>query len=117
MGEGVSPPYSLAIRPWGLWGASYKLLQRGPGQSPRRKWILCISSSTERISDRQKRQNDQLHFDQLLELQRILTLNRDKFGTGFGIRDNSASRMTSCFFGTDPQNSGLSRKIRDGWSP
>jgi len=40
-----------------------------------------------------------LHFDQLLELQRILTLNRDKFRTGFGIRDNSAFRMTSYFFG------------------
>jgi len=30
-------------------------------------WIWCDFSSTERISDRQKRQNDQLHFDQLLE--------------------------------------------------
>jgi len=39
---------------------------------------------------------------------------RDKFGTVFEIRDNSASRMTSYFFGTYPRNSGLSRKIRDG---
>jgi len=88
-----------------------KLPQRGPGQSPGRKWILCVLSSIEHISDRQKRQNDQLHFDQMLELQLILTLkwlNRDKFGTGFGIRDNSASRMTSYFFRTGPQNSGLS---------
>ena len=75
----------------GVYGEHPNVSQRGPGQSPGRKWILCILRSTERISDRQKRQNDQLHFDQLLELQLILTLNRDKFGTGFGIRDNSAS--------------------------
>jgi len=96
------------------WGASYKLPQRGLGQSPSRKLdlILCVLSSTEHICDGQKRENDQL-----LELQHIFTLNRDKFRTGFGIRDNSASRMTLYFFGTGPQNSGLSRKIRDGWSP
>jgi len=75
--------------------------------------IWCILNSTKRISDRQKFQSDQLQFDQLLELQHILTLNRDKFGTGFGIRDNWASRMTSYFFwgggrpskfGTVPKN-------------
>jgi len=32
------------------------------------EWILCVLSSTKRISDGQKCQNDQLHFDQLLEL-------------------------------------------------
>ena len=32
----------------------------------------------------------QVHFDQQ---QHILTLNRDKFGTGLGIRDNSASGL------------------------
>jgi len=83
---------SIVISPSGVWGKA--LL------------ILCILSSTERISDRQKRQNDQLHFDQLLELQHILMLNRDKFGTGFGIRHNSASRMTSYFW-------GQALKIRD----
>ena len=67
---------------------------------------LVSLSSTKHISNRQQRQNHQLHFDQQLELQRILTLNRDKFGTGFGIRDNSASRMTSYF-------SGQAIKIRD----
>jgi len=101
----------------GSMGERPKHPQWGPGWSSGGKWILCVLSSTEHISDRQKRQKDQLHFDQLLELQRILTLNRDRFRTGFGIRDNSASRMTSYFFGTGSQNSGLSRKIRDGWSP
>jgi len=66
MGEGVSPPY-----PWpsdhGVYGEHPKLSQPGPGHSPSRKWILCVLSSTERISDRQKCQNDQLHFDQLFE--------------------------------------------------
>jgi len=92
MGDEVSPPYPLAIRLWGLWG-----------------WILCIFSSTKRISDRPKHQKDQLHFDQLLEPQHILTLNQDKFGTVF----NSASRITLYFwgdrpykFGTVPKNSG-----------
>jgi len=59
---------------------------------------LMRLSSTKRISDRQKRQNDQPNFDQL---QHILMLNWDKFGTGLEIRDNSASRMTLYFFGTD----------------
>jgi len=52
------------------------------GAGPGRKWILCIFRSTEHIFDRQKLQNDQLHFDQLLELQRILTLNRTNSGQG-----------------------------------
>ena len=56
------------------------------GGAPAKKWIWWVLRSTKRIPDRQKRQNDQLHCDQLLELQYILTLNRDKFGTGFGIR-------------------------------
>jgi len=60
-------------------GECHKLLQRGLGQSPRRKWILRVLSSTEHISDRQKRQNDQLHFNCLSW--NTLTLNRDKFGT------------------------------------
>jgi len=47
--------------------------------------------------------SDQLHFDQL---QHIVTLNMDKFGTRFGILDNSASGMTSYFFGTSLQNFG-----------
>jgi len=83
------------------------------GRSPGQKWILCVLSSTKHISDRQKRQIDQMHFDQLLELQRMLTLNPDKFGTGFVIRDNSACRMASYFFrdrpskfGTVPKNAG-----------
>jgi len=84
------------------------LPQWGQVRSPGRKWILCVLSSTERIDLWQAKTSkwSVLHFDQLVELQRILTLNRDKFGTGFGIRDNSASRMTSYFFGTGPQNSG-----------
>jgi len=101
---------------YGVYEERPKLPQRGPVWSPGRKWILCVLSSTEHISDMQKRQKDQLHFDQLLELQRILTLNRDTFGTGFRIQDNSASRMTCYFFGTGPENSGLSRKIQDRWS-
>jgi len=50
-------------------------LQQGLGQSPGRKWIWCVLSSTKRISDRQKRQNGQLHFDQRLELQHKWALN------------------------------------------
>ena len=42
-----------------------------------------------------------------LTLGTSLTLNRDKFGTGFGIWDNSASRVISYFF------SGQALKIRD----
>jgi len=110
---GVSPSLSPHHPTMGSMGERPKFPQRDPGRSPGRKWILCILSSTEHISERQKRQNDQLHFDQLLELQRILTLNRNKFGTGFGIQDNSASRMTSYFFrdrpskfGTVPKNLG-----------
>jgi len=34
---------------------------------------------------RQKRQNDELRFDQL---QHVVMLNHDKFGTELGIRDN-----------------------------
>ena len=53
----------------------------------------------------------------LIDARHILALNRDKFSTGFEIRDKSASWMTSYFFGTGLQNSGLSRTIRDRWSP
>jgi len=62
-GEEVSPlifPHHLTM--------GSKLPQPGPGR------IF--------VYDRQKRQKDQLHFD---HLKLILTLNRDKFGTGFGI--------------------------------
>ena len=110
MGRGYIP---LPIRLRGL-GARPELPQLGPGRSPGRKWILCVTSSTERISDRQKTQNDQLHFDQVLELQHILTLNQDKFGTNRVHNSGQlAFRMTPYFFrdrppkfGTIPKNSG-----------
>jgi len=51
-----------------------------------------------------------------LTCKKILALNPDKFGTGFGIWDKSVSQMTSYFFGIGPQNSRLSRKNRDGFA-
>ena len=52
----------------------------------------------------------------------ILALNRDKSGTGFGIRDNWASWMTSYFFpdrsskfGTVPKSSW--QTVTLGWNP
>jgi len=72
--------YPLPIRLRGL-GSVVSDVRGGAGALAENGFgaFLC---STERISDRQRRQNDQLRFDQLLELQNILTLNRDKFGTG-----------------------------------
>jgi len=85
----------------GSMGEHPKLPQRGSGWSPGRKWILCVLSSRECISDRQK----------LLQLQRILTLNRDKFGTEFGIPEQFRVPNDLVIFGTGPQNSGLSQIV------
>jgi len=73
----------------------------GVRSAARPKWISCVLCWTEHISDRQNRQNYQL-----FELQHILTLNRGKFGTGFGIRDNSTSWMTTYFFLDRPSKFG-----------
>ena len=115
-GEGASPSLwgggiALPIR-LGL-GERCKHPQWGPGWNLGWKWIWCVLSPTELMSARQKRQNNQLHFDQLFDAWHILMFSRDKFGTGFGIQDNSMFRMTSQFFsgqaskfGTVPKNSG-----------
>jgi len=92
MGRGHRPPHPTTTS-----GERCKLPQRGPGRSPGRRWIWCILGSTERrerTSDGQKCQNDQLQFG---------TIQRPEWPW--------------IFFGTGPQNSGLSPKIWDGWSP
>jgi len=100
-GEEVS--LSLSPRhPMGSMGERPKLLQRGPGRSPGRKLILCVLSSTEHISGRQK----------LLELQRVDVKSgqiRDRIQNSgqFSVpNDLVFFRDRPSKFGTVPKNSG-----------
>ena len=103
MGTGCRPPH-----PTRRSVGRHKLPPRGPRRSPGRKWIGCIWRSSEHISGRQKRQNDQLHFDQLLDAWHISTLNRDKLGTGFRIYSGQFSVPNDLVF-----FSGQALEIRD----
>jgi len=107
MGRGI-PLFISSSSDYGVYGGSIISSPSGfRGKAPAKNGFCAFWAQQNTISDRQKHQNDQMHFDQLLELQRILLLNRDKFGTRFRIPDNSASRMTSYFF------SGHALEIRD----
>jgi len=59
MGRGFAPPHLTRGS-----GGALQAPRRGLGQRPGQKWIWYVLSSTEHISDRQKCQNDQLHFNQ-----------------------------------------------------
>ena len=89
---------------------NHKLLQRGPGRSPGQKWVWCVLNSTERISDMQKRQNDQLHFDQLkhvVMLIRVRSWYRVRNSRQFSVpNDLVFFRERPSKFGTVPKNSG-----------
>jgi len=116
MERGYPPPYPLAIR---LYAS--KLPQRGSRRSPARSKILCVLSSTECIYDSQAKTSEwstafrstawtATHSDVKSGQIRDRVRNSGQFSVPNDLVFFSGLR-------TCPQKSGLSRTIRDGWSP